>query len=168
MTHSYFLKNKCHLLFVHFQITAKFQIVPALQEPCLVTSLLLVWFSISWLPVCSHQRNSFHRVRGHDVRVHHWPSGLAPHRDDLLLQEDSSSRGRSIAGSSVSIFTAYICMHIHVMALMTCEKLVSPLSRFVSDLLNDHSIFAYFFLQMSGFFIRLMQTFQWQKNFQGF
>uniref|UniRef100_A0A3P8VKV4 Sodium channel regulatory subunit beta-1 n=1 Tax=Cynoglossus semilaevis TaxID=244447 RepID=A0A3P8VKV4_CYNSE len=50
--------------------------------------------------VFSHQGDGFHRLRGHDVRVHHRPAGLAPHRDDLLLQEDSSSRRGSTTRSS--------------------------------------------------------------------
>lgn len=53
--------------------------------------------------VFSHQGDGFHRLRGHDVRVHHRPAGLASHRDDLLLQEDSSSRRGSTTRSSVRI-----------------------------------------------------------------
>lgn len=63
---------------------------------------LIASFIVGRVLICSHQRDGVHRVRGHDVRVHHRAAGLAPHRDDLLLQENISRRRRSVTGSSVS------------------------------------------------------------------
>lgn len=103
---------------------------------------LIDWF----LPVFSHQRNGFHRVRGHDVRVHHRPSGLAAHRDDLLLQENISSRRGSVTRSCVSTLTTYICM-------LTCswhmKTLYLQLWWFSFDLFSKcYRAFDYFFIDV--------------------
>lgn len=78
--------------------------------PCGPVDLFLLCSVFDFLLSPSLQRHGFHRVRGHDVRVHHRPAGVAPHRDDILLQENSSSRGGGAKGSCVSV-----CCHIHKM-----------------------------------------------------
>ncbi|MEQ2191864.1 hypothetical protein XENOCAPTIV_003552 [Xenoophorus captivus] len=80
---------------VHLTVVAKGTMPSALTVSCEGSDL------VSVLPACSHQRYSFHRVRGHDVRVHHRAAALAPHRDDLLLQKDLCSWGGSVTRGSV-------------------------------------------------------------------
>ena len=85
----------------------------------------------------SHQRNSFHRVGGDDVRVHHRLAGLAPHRDDLLLQEDLSGWGRSFTGervSAVSVPLVSPSSRHSVLSLVSCVS--GPVLRFSLSLCN--------------------------------
>lgn len=54
------------------------------------------------LSLSSHQRDGLHSLWGDDVCVHHRATGLALHRDGILLQKDISCRRGSIKRKRVS------------------------------------------------------------------